>query len=323
MDQYGTSVPSEYESVPEAPIRRITVADVAHMSYTDPVIIIDAHAIEFHRFPLDPECIVPFILDDFRDELVPVATQGDIHLSEWVNRRPKGYLKDWKVNDSAEKRGIARLFKTPPFFSDWLNDFYLNTHEGQLDFQFLYWGEEGSNTGYHEDVAGTFSWSFNLRGQKEWKFYMHRSDERWIISAIQKPGELVFVPSGCYHTVRNLERDTISINQNWLNEYNLVEVCERILQDSLESKRRFEMFDIKFDTLEEEIHKIDSLVGINNDLNVELILKIIEYRISSGPFQANTGKKINAAITVLRKTPQNAIFEREISCIEQSVEFNR
>jgi hypothetical protein len=37
---------------------------------------------------------------------------------------------------------------------------------------------------------------------------------------VQEAGEAIFVPSGWYHTVENLE-DTLSINHNWLNAHNV------------------------------------------------------------------------------------------------------
>ena len=37
---------------------------------------------------------------------------------------------------------------------------------------------------------------------------------------LQEPGETIFVPSGWHHTVCKLE-DTLSINHNWLNGYNI------------------------------------------------------------------------------------------------------
>ena len=37
---------------------------------------------------------------------------------------------------------------------------------------------------------------------------------------LQETGETIFVPSGWHHTVQNLE-DTLSINHNWLNGYNI------------------------------------------------------------------------------------------------------
>ena len=41
-----------------------------------------------------------------------------------------------------------------------------------------------------------------------------------LILGLQEAGETIFVPSGWHHTVQNLE-DTLSINHNWLNGYNI------------------------------------------------------------------------------------------------------
>ncbi|DBA96945.1 TPA: hypothetical protein ACH3X1_001275 [Trebouxia sp. C0004] len=40
------------------------------------------------------------------------------------------------------------------------------------------------------------------------------------IECVQEAGETIFVPSGWHHTVENIE-DTLSINHNWLNGYNI------------------------------------------------------------------------------------------------------
>jgi dTDP-4-dehydrorhamnose 3,5-epimerase-like enzyme len=43
------------------------------------------------------------------------------------------------------------------------------------------------------------------------------------VYVIQETGDAIFVPSGWYHQVKNLE-DTISINHNWFNGYNVREL---------------------------------------------------------------------------------------------------
>ena len=40
---------------------------------------------------------------------------------------------------------------------------------------------------------------------------------------VQEAGDAIFVPSGWYHQVKNV-KDTISINHNWFNGYNIREV---------------------------------------------------------------------------------------------------
>lgn len=41
------------------------------------------------------------------------------------------------------------------------------------------------------------------------------------VEVIQGAGEAIFVPSGWTHSVENLE-DTVSINHNWLNGFNVI-----------------------------------------------------------------------------------------------------
>ncbi|KAK6249581.1 hypothetical protein SCA6_003586 [Theobroma cacao] len=63
----------------------------------------------------------------------------------------------------------------------------------------------------------------------------------WM-ECIQEQNEIIFVPSGWYHQVHNLE-DTISINHNWFNAYNLSWVWDLLLRDYKEAKEYIE--DIK------------------------------------------------------------------------------
>ncbi|CAK9138584.1 unnamed protein product [Ilex paraguariensis] len=58
----------------------------------------------------------------------------------------------------------------------------------------------------------------------------------------QERGEIIFVPSGWYHQVHNLE-GTISINHNWFNAYNLSWLWNLLLRDYAEAKEYIE--DIK------------------------------------------------------------------------------
>ncbi|WRX16848.1 JmjC domain - like 4 [Theobroma cacao] len=51
----------------------------------------------------------------------------------------------------------------------------------------------------------------------------------WM-ECIQEQNEIIFVPSGWYHQVHNLE-DTISINHNWFNAYNLSWVVGAVTAD--------------------------------------------------------------------------------------------
>ncbi|KAF6157412.1 hypothetical protein GIB67_004350 [Kingdonia uniflora] len=60
----------------------------------------------------------------------------------------------------------------------------------------------------------------------------------WL-ECIQEKNEIIFVPSGWYHQVHNLE-DTISINHNWFNACNLSWVWKLLLEDYNEAKEYIE-----------------------------------------------------------------------------------
>ncbi|CAL8468075.1 g7614 [Coccomyxa elongata] len=120
------------------------------------------------------------------------------------------------------------------------------------DYRFVYLGPKGTTTALHADVLRSFSWSVNVCGRKLWRLlppqYTHLLYDRFgremahdfaldassraeqfpnlaaarqhVVEVVQGVGEAIFVPSGWHHTVRNLE-DTLSINHNWLNAFNL------------------------------------------------------------------------------------------------------
>ncbi|AYU79998.1 JmjC domain hydroxylase [Leishmania donovani] len=96
---------------------------------------------------------------------------------------------------------------------------------GESDYRFCYIGPVGSWTPLHYDVFGTYSWSFNVCGDKNWYFptvagnaYLHDHlfplfptppDIRVLTgfeleAVVQHPGDLVFVPAFFYHQVHNI-----------------------------------------------------------------------------------------------------------------------
>ena len=50
------------------------------------------------------------------------------------------------------------------------------------------------------------------------------------VEVIQEVGEIIFVPSGWFHQVRNIE-DTISINHNWFNGSNIMFVVKALTSE--------------------------------------------------------------------------------------------
>eukprot|EP00978_Attheya_sp_CCMP212_P021530 scaffold62957_cov54-Attheya_sp.AAC.3 len=136
------------------------------------------------------------------------------------------YLKDWHLMQFLERRkqDEAVLYTVPPHFQhDLLNDFLLRFTKG--DYRFVYWGPAGSQTDLHSDVLHSYSWSYNVVGEKRWTFYPpptsdtttnnEDNEKETKIILIQKEGETVFVPSGWKHEVQNTKQ-TLSINHNWV-----------------------------------------------------------------------------------------------------------
>ncbi|XP_065875119.1 arginine-specific demethylase JMJ20 isoform X2 [Euphorbia lathyris] len=131
------------------------------------------------------------------------------------------------------------------------------------DYRFVYMGAKGSWTPLHADVFRSYSWSANVCGKKKWLFlspsqchlifdrnlkntvyniFDNVSEETfpgfkkaiWL-ECIQDQNEIIFVPSGWFHQVHNLE-DTISINHNWYNAHNLSWVWDLLWRDYNEAK---------------------------------------------------------------------------------------
>ena len=154
-------------------------------------------------------------------------------------REPCFYLKDWHYFRSYPE---DHVYKIPVYFSsDWINELWENgLPPFQDDFRFVYIGPKSSWTPFHADVFRSFSWSANVCGRKKWLLYppgvechlKHKTGQLPFdinsdvglnlkpIEVIQETGQVVFVPSGWYHQVHNME-DTISINHNWFNGCNL------------------------------------------------------------------------------------------------------
>nr|XP_016512716.1 PREDICTED: jmjC domain-containing protein 4-like [Nicotiana tabacum] len=187
--------------------------------------------------------------------------------------KPLLYLKDWHFVKEYPEYIAYRT--PVDFSDDWLNlyldkfhmhndpDTYSERNEISCsDYRFVYMGAKGTWTPLHADVFRSYSWSANVCGKKQWYFLPpsqhHLVFDRNMKSTVynifadvsqskfpgfekavwwectQEENEVIFVPSGWYHQVHNLE-DTISINHNWFNGYNLSWVWDLLLKDYTEA----------------------------------------------------------------------------------------
>ncbi|GAA0162594.1 protein modifying enzyme [Lithospermum erythrorhizon] len=188
------------------------------------------------------------------------------------------YLKDWHF---VKEYLDYNAYNAPLFFrDDWLNfyldNYHMHTHPDPIneiscsDYRFVYMGAKGTWTPLHADVFRSYSWSANVCGRKKWyflspsqhtfvfdrymknsvydifeevneKIFPHFKKAIWW-ECTQEENEIIFVPSGWFHQVLNLD-DAISINHNWFNAYNLPWVWDLLLRDYKEAKEYIE--DIK------------------------------------------------------------------------------
>ena len=108
-------------------------------------------------------------------------------------------------------------------------------------------------TGLHQNASiSHYSWSANIVGRKQWTFLLPGEEEKLrdslgnlpfdlssedlrdkgikYVEVTQQVGEIIFVPSGWFHTVLNIE-DTISINHNWFNGSNIMFVAKALVSE--------------------------------------------------------------------------------------------
>lgn len=167
--------------------------------------------------PVRQQAVEDSCLDE--DGRADECNVSEMTLDEWCHHStsadsPHLYLKDWHFQKwwQEHHQNEPPLYKVPPLFrNDLLNKLLLQFTEG--DYRFVYWGPAGSQTPLHSDVLHSFSWSYNVVGEKKWTFYIPNSDEEIVLH--QRAGEMVFVPSTWKHKVENL-CETLSINHNWI-----------------------------------------------------------------------------------------------------------
>jgi len=157
--------------------------------------------------------------------------------------RGKPYLRDW--NFMRGQPELAKDFEDPFFADDWLE---LVPPRIRPDFRWIYIGPDGSGTRFHIDTSGTHAWLCQLIGAKRWimyppgevpEEYLFAADlfrpnyarfpklkhaRRW--HATLEPGEVIFVPYGWQHQVRNVG-PSLSLTANYVDASNFVDCATR------------------------------------------------------------------------------------------------
>ncbi|XP_075082440.1 lysine-specific demethylase JMJ21 isoform X1 [Nicotiana tabacum] len=165
------------------------------------------------------------------------------------------YIFDEKFGETAPE--LLKDYSVPNIFKE---DFFdVLNRDQRPPFRWLIIGPERSGASWHVDPALTSAWNTLLCGRKRWALYppgrvpsgvtVHVNEEDgdvsidtpsslqwWLdfypllaeedkpIECTQLPGETIFVPSGWWHCVLNLET-TVAVTQNFVNSKNFEFVC--------------------------------------------------------------------------------------------------
>ncbi|XP_056173234.1 lysine-specific demethylase JMJ21 isoform X2 [Syzygium oleosum] len=165
------------------------------------------------------------------------------------------YIFDDNFGEAAP--GLLKDYRVPHLFQE---DFFdVLDFEQRPPYRWLIIGPERSGASWHVDPALTSAWNTLLCGRKRWAlyppgkvplgvtvhvneddgdvnvqgpsslqwwldFYPLLADEDKPIECTQLPGETIFVPSGWWHCILNLET-TVAVTQNFVNSKNFEFVC--------------------------------------------------------------------------------------------------
>jgi len=144
-------------------------------------------------------------------------------------------------------------YSVPKYFKEDYFDL-LNGTEARPSYRWLLVGPSRAGATFHKDPNWTNAWNGLIRGKKKWIFYppdtpplgvipspdgltvtVPSTMVQWFIDfypkkttakrieCIQNPGDLIFIPSGWWHSVINLE-PSIALTQNFVADSNLKNV---------------------------------------------------------------------------------------------------
>ena len=184
-------------------------------------------------------------------------TKVERFLDKWeANEADSGYLFDWSLPLFCPE--LAEKVPAPKYFR---GDYLKRTRPGSLyrdSWPSLFVAPKDAVSDLHVDAFDSHFWMILFEGEKEWTFfhpdslpllnpvydssldpvfnYTDDDDDNGAslnpVKVVLKPGEILFVPRGTPHRVRNLSK-SIAISGNYVDETNVKEVAQHLRRNSL------------------------------------------------------------------------------------------
>jgi histone arginine demethylase JMJD6 len=195
------------------------------------------------------------------DEGYSVRLKGAHFVDYVLDENPEGaavddsplYVFDSSFGDKDSSKAMLDDYSVPPFFREDL--FSLVGEKRRPPYRWVVFGPRRSGSSLHIDPLATSAWNALLSGTKRWVLFppgVPRSACRprisgvtdseavsWFrhilpralspdwphappIEALQREGEIMFVPAGWWHAVLNLEH-TIAVTQNFVSSVNFAQ----------------------------------------------------------------------------------------------------
>ncbi|KAF9969552.1 hypothetical protein BGZ73_008056 [Actinomortierella ambigua] len=196
-------------------------------------------------------------LDGGKDPFVLMTLKDFAHYVRYNRDKDPLYLFDPYFADTVPE--FATDYEVPKYFQ--ADYFALLPKDERPPHRWMLIGPQRTGAPWHTDPSGTSAWNTLLSGHKRWALYPphmvppghdpesskrlssvewylgvypYLSPETRPIEIVQHPGQTIYVPSGWWHMVLNLD-DTVAVTQNYADETNLGAVKDSLNSDPHET----------------------------------------------------------------------------------------
>jgi histone arginine demethylase JMJD6 len=157
------------------------------------------------------------------------------------------YIFDESFGEREDSKELLRDYNEPELFSD---DLFKNLGTIRPRYRWFIAGPPRSGSNLHVDPLGTSAWNALITGKKEWIIFYPgapvrestKSGAAWFRDEypklkhlqhyhfVQKPGEILYIPSGWWHIAINREA-TMAVTQNFFESKYISKAKDLILRE--------------------------------------------------------------------------------------------